>query len=455
MKNDALKSLFNEFEKEIKAFRLEPSAYCYKVSNYQLRAFYNALPSFLFWLSITILFNICAFYFFLSSPHPLELASLISVISLFLTIFSRSTSLNYFLYVTISKLGKNYSLHQFINRIGLFHRLMATTTILWLCIFLYKKPFISPYYDEGILVSLFVFLLFIIFTASSLFRRRKHNIFENVHRYVGYVSFILLSLYFFSSSFELGLNFNEIFLKPQFFVLLLIVSFLISPWIGVKKVKPKLVHVRPHVIGLQLKDKPSYGTYSTFTLADGYFHPFGDSMIDFDDMNNRTLYITPAGDRTREIVNEANKGNFLLEECTLKKDRKFGFMYYHGVYDYIIIVVTGGGIAPIIPCLVLNERTKIIVIWICHSPEKEFSPKLLAKLTDKISRKDIHLHIINTDDKDVKDFKNEVYAELVLKACKHYKSECVFVMSNQKFTINMMNALRENNIKSYGANFDS
>lgn len=455
MKSDDLLKLFKKFEIEISSFRAKPSSYDYKLKNYQLRAFSNVLPSFLFWFFIVSLFNIFAFYFFINSTNSTEWASLISVTSLFLTIFSRSTSLNYFLYVIVSKLGKFYLLHQFINRIGLFHRLMATTTILWLFIFLYKKPFVSPYFDEGILLLLLIFLTFIIFTASSLYRRKKHNVFENVHRYVGYVSFILLTLYFFISSFDLGLNINEILVKPQFLVLFLIVSFLIGPWIGVKKVNPKLVHVAPHVIGLQLTDKPSYGTYSSFTLADGYFHPFGDSMIDFDDMNNRTLYITPAGDRTSKIVEEANKGNFLLDECTLKRDRKYGFMYYHGVYDYIMIVVTGGGIAPIIPCLVLNEKTKIIVIWICHSPEKEFSPKLLGKLIDKTSEKDIHLHIINTDDKDVKDFTNEVYADLVLKACNHYKPESVFVMSNQKFTINMMNALGENNIKSYGANFDS
>ena len=72
---------------------------------------------------------------------------------------------------------------------------------------------------------------------------------------------------------------------------------LIAPWIGIEKIKPKLVHVGPHVIGMQIEGKPSFGTYSKITLDNYCYHPFGDSMIDFDDMEHRTLYITPSGDR--------------------------------------------------------------------------------------------------------------------------------------------------------------
>ena len=455
MKDMKLIERFNDFEEKIKAFRKSPRAYEYKVKNFQKRAFDNAIASFVFWLVCAVILNAIALFYLFEAQNRADFASLMAIIFLWIAIAVRSTTVNFFLYKVIGNLGKFHMVHQFINRIGFFHRYMATSTLVWLLVYLNYKPFVAPYTDEMIVLTLGAFLTLIILTASSFFRRKNHNIFENVHRYVGYVSFILLTTYLFVSSINAGLTPAEVLLKPHMIMLLLIIILLISPWFGVQKVKPELVHVGPHVIGMKLEGKPSFGTYSSITLADANFHPFGDSMLDFDDMTSRTLYMTPAGDRTTQIVNAANEGEFLLQECTLKNDRKCGFMYHHAVYDYILIVVTGGGIAPIIPCLVLNKKTKIIVLWLCHSPVIEFTGEVLTKLTNKIADQDIHIHILNTDDEDLKSYNNATYTALVLDACHHYNPEAVFVMSNQKFTINMMHSLQENKFKAYGANFDS
>lgn len=450
-----LSEKYKEFEKKIEKFRENPKDYQYKVKNFQIRALQNALASFLFWLLIAVILNAIAISYFFEAEDKADFSSLASIIFLFLAILVRSTCANFFLYRVLGNLGKFYQLHQFINRIGYFHRYMATSTLIWLFIFLNYKEFKAPYIDEILVVILGAFLTLIIFTASSLFRRRNHNIFENIHRYIGYLSFLLLTAYLFISSINDNTSIETLLLKPHFIFIFLILLLLISPWLGVKRVKPELVHVGAHVIGIKIKGKPSFGTYSSITLANGNFHPFGDSMYDFDDMENRTLYITPSGDRTTQIVDAANKGKFLLKSCTLKKHRKYGFMYHHAIYDKILIVVTGGGIAPIIPCLVLNKHTKIVVLWLCHSPIKEFTSQLLTKLTDKISQQDIYFHILDTDEEDLKSFNTKTYTSLILKAYNHYKPESIFVMSNQKFTINVMHSLRENRIKAYGANFDS
>lgn len=455
MKDKQLVELHSSFEEKIKSFRQSPKDYEYKVKNFQARAFQNAIASFIFWLVCALILNAIAFNYFLQSTDKADFASLMAIVFLFAAIGVRSTTVNFFLYKVIGNMGKLHRIHQFINRIGFFHRYMATSTLVWLLIYLLNKEFKAPYLDELIILALGGFLTLIIVTASSFFRRKNHNIFENVHRYVGYISFILLTTYLFISSINEGISVSEVFYTPHMLFLLFIIMMLIAPWIGVKKVNPELVHVGPHVIGMKIKGKPSFGTYSSITLADYNFHPFGDSMYDFDDMENRTLYMTPAGDRTTEIVNAANKGEFLLKECTLKNDRKCGFMYHHSVYDKVLIVVTGGGIAPIIPCLVLNNHTKFIVLWISHSPVREFTEEVLTTFTQKIAPKNIYLHILNTDDEDLKSFTNATYTTLALDACKHYNPEAVFVMSNQKFTIDMMHSLEENNYKSYGANFDS
>eukprot|EP01029_Cantina_marsupialis_P002118 TRINITY_DN11934_c0_g1_i1.p1 TRINITY_DN11934_c0_g1~~TRINITY_DN11934_c0_g1_i1.p1 ORF type:complete len:295 (+),score=15.17 TRINITY_DN11934_c0_g1_i1:1-885(+) len=292
-------------------------------------------------------------------------------------------------------------------------------------------------------------------TALAFFRRKNHNTFENIHRYFGYTAIFLITIYYLQINFAFGHNLFQTMTKPHFLLICLVILLLVTPWIGTKSVYPKIVHKGPHVIGIKINGQPSYGTYSKITLANGYYHPFGDSMINFSDLENRTLYITPSGDRTKKIVNDANKGENLLDKCTIKKQRNKGFMFNHSVYDHVLIVVTGGGIAPIIPCLVLNKKTKIDVLWIGREQDKEFTKELLADLTNKIKDQEIGLHILDTTTKELKGLKTDYYINLTLKACRHYKPEAVFVMSNQNFTVDMIYALKKQNIKAYGANFDS
>lgn len=326
---------------------------------------------------------------------------------------------------------------------------MAFSSLIWLII---NYQYIE---NKNIALLLIFIIVFIIISAFSIFRRRHHNTFENIHRYFGYLSIILLIIYYLQNNLQMNFNFYEILLKPHSILLICIVLMLISPWIGLKKVYPKLSHVSEHVIAITIPEEATFGTYSKITLANGYYHPFADSMIDFSDIKNRTLYMTPAGNRTSEIIKKANENKFLLNKCTIKKNRQKGFMYHHALYNHILIIVTGGGIAPIIPCLVLNKKTKIDVLWIGRSQEKEFSSDLLTNLLNKIKDHEIGIHILDTNEKEFKNFKNENYMSLVLEAYYHYKPEVVFVMSNQKFTIDIISGLKENKIKAYGATFDS
>jgi NAD(P)H-flavin reductase len=447
--------LFGKFEEKIAAFRRTPKEYRFSSPTPLKRQFDNAVLTFVIWLVPALVLNSIALEFFTGSGDKVSSSALIAIAALFFTVAARNYSVNHFLFETLGNRGKWYLLHQLANRIGFFHRFMALSTLIWLGVHLAQKPFQPPYKDEVIVVALTVLLALIILSALALFRRKRHNTFENIHRYIGYLATLLLFIYLFVLSFESGMTWRETLLSPHFVLMGWITLMLISPWIGVKKIHPKLVHVGEHVIGFQIEGEPSFGTFSRITLGSGYYHPFGDSMYHFDDTKNRTLYMTPAGDRTTEIIQAANRGEFLLHECWIKRDRPKGFMYQHSIYDHILIVVTGGGIAPIIPCLVLNKKTKMDVIWIGHSQEKEFTKEVLATLLDTIADHDISIHILDTDDEDLKQFNNAMYAALALEAYHHYKPEAVFVMSNQQFTIDLMHAFDANGIKSYGATFDS
>ena len=448
MKNPLHIEQFNSFEEKLSKFKQNPESYRFKIKNRFFRQMYNALIPFFVWLFISVGINFFMYTYFQKADNRFEATALISIIALFLTIASRNYTVNYFLFETIGGLGKYYTLHQVANRIGFFHRFMAFSTLAWFLIhFQYSK--------NSIALILIVLITTIIISAFAIFRRRFHNTFEDTHRYLGYIAIFLLLVYYVQSNLANEYTLFQMLVKPHSIFLIFIIAMLISPWLGLKKVSPKLVHVGEHVIGIEVEGEPSFGTYSKITLANGHYHPFGDSMINFDDLKNRTLYMTPAGDRTSKIVYGANRGEFLLDKCHIKKDRNRGFMYFHSNYDHILIVVTGGGIAPIIPCLVLNDHTKIDVLWIGRKQPEEFTPELLTKLITKLENKEIGIHIIDTTKDEYKNFNNENYAALALEAFNHYQPEVAFVMSNQNFTIDVMCAFNENGINSYGATFDS
>lgn len=450
MKNSASIDLYNNFEDKINDFKKNPKSYKFKLKSRLLRQFYNSLSGFLLWAIMAILFNLIGIYFFNISLNKSDSASMFALLSLFFTIAARNYTVNYILFDSLGNIGKNYLLHELANRIGFFHRFMALSTIAWFFVHLNYTN-----YDSSIALFILISLFIITISAFAILRRKFHNSFEIIHRYLGYLSISLLVYYYFQINFNQGLSISEIITKADFFILFAIIVLLISPWIGVKRIEPELVHTGPHVIGMKIQGKPSFGTYSRITLGTYCYHPFGDSMIDFNDMENRTLYMTPAGDRTSDIVYSANKGNFILPKCTIRKNRNKGFMYHHSIFDHILIVVTGGGIAPIIPCLVLNKKTKIDVLWIGRSQSEEFTDELLGNLLNKISDQEIGIHILDTTQDDLKNLTNENYAALALSAYEHYKPEAVFIMSNQNFTIDLVYMFKENDIKVYGATFDS
>ncbi len=74
---------------------------------------------------------------------------------------------------------------------------------------------------------------------------------------------------------------------------------------------------------------------------------------------------------------------------------------------------------------------------------------------NRISDQEINVHLLNTNEPDLKSYTDKTYIALLLTACNHYNPEAVFVMSNQKLTIDAIHALKECGWKAYGATFDS
>ncbi len=455
MKNVGFDALFQQFQqfiydnKEcIKHFEFAPNHSAWL-------DFLNPLTAKGFWFILSSFLNILAIQLVLNSAIPVEQSTaLISMLSLLFSIASRSPIINRIVFILSGKF-KHYLLHQIVYQLGLFHRYMAITSFTWLLIHIINKSISKPYIDEILLFSLLALLCIIILTAIQAFRTKMHGLFENIHRYFSYTALILLISYFHITCLQQGISYESYAFKAEFYILLLTTILSISPWFGLKKIYPILQHAGEHVAAFKLSGKPQYGSFTRITLGDCQFHSFGDSVFDVNDNNCFTLFITAAGDRTKAIVKAANNGVNLIKECAMRRDRSYGFMYHVAVYDTVLIVATGGGIAPVLPHIALNKNTNIIVLWLGHDQVKEFSNQFLLDLRNKINTANIRIHMLNSSTPWVKNMSQEETIQFILQAYEHYHPEALFIVSNPALTNEMLKACRQKNIKGYGATFDS
>lgn len=446
--------LFIEFQQFIIEFKRCPSLL--KTDTPQaLLKHHEFMPAILFWLALSLAINLFGLlYLILFSSDYSYSAALMSQALLVLTLFSRSPLLNNFLFEKTTYL-KNYLVHQIIYQLGSFHRLMAISMISWLVIHLYFKPFAAPYLDECLAFTLLLLLVLIAVSAIQFIRTKFHDYFENIHRYASYLALATLILYLISISQQRGLALEHYVYLADTYLITIALWLTVYPWLGVKRIRPIIQHISNHLIILRLQGKPQFGTFTRLTLANKQFHSFSDSIFDFNDQNSFSLLISNSGDRTKKVIEAANNNKNLLTCCTIRRHRNYGFMHHVAAYDSVLIVATGGGIAPVLPHLALNKKTQITVLWIGHQQVKEFTPEFFLSMNKHISKKQISLHIINKSRSDINPLTPDSIHQLIFKAYEHYSPEALFIVSNKTLTRKIQSQCHQRGIKGYGATFDS
>ena len=111
MKDPKNIEMFQSFEQEIKTFRKSPIDYESPVSNRLVRQLQNGLPTFVIWLIVALVLNFIGYYYLSYSSDKADTSALLAIAALFLTIGSRSYTLNYIMFESIGNLGKFHTLH--------------------------------------------------------------------------------------------------------------------------------------------------------------------------------------------------------------------------------------------------------------------------------------------------------------------------------------------------------
>ncbi|CAF3357145.1 unnamed protein product [Rotaria sp. Silwood2] len=396
------------------------------------------------WLIIHALVTItlCAVYF----THVIQISgSTIAICELLFGVLVRNEIFIALLHRLVALIPCfKYEFNRMLHCIGGLHVSSAIATCVWLLISL-----ICERHGLGVRISggiILFFMIFISMTAISIVRRRFHNTFELIHHYVGLACIIILIIHVIFIQLD---EFDSFSTKALFNVPVLIALFIVIiillPWICVRKV---IVQYDQPSNDLTIITFPRalypYGSTTRISLDGHEWHAFAIALTD-SYTDQHSILVAAVGDWTTGLAADY-RSNKLPQHVWIRRIKGLGFMYSIHAYRKVLIVCTGSGIAPALP-YIKNPlpTTHTHLLWIAKRHEQNYG-EYVWKLVQKT-----HPHYTLHDTT----VNGRPGPQLVENVFYRTASEAVFVVSNEKFTIEVVNALWRKDIPCFGALFDS
>ncbi|KAL7961303.1 non-ribosomal peptide synthetase [Trichoderma compactum] len=315
---------------------------------------------------------------------------------------------------------------------------------------LHRRP--SGYSLASLVVSWLLSALCcgILASALPMFRKPSHNMFENMHRFMGWTALALfwvktvVSVY---DSTPVGEDVGIALVRtPSFWMLGVATCSIASSWMFLRKVK---VHAEPlsdHAIRLhfdyaitvsgsftRISHRPLIEWHSFATI------PAHEANLEEGIPTGHSLVVSDAGDWTKACIQNPPTSIWVrgLPTC--------GVMRITTLFNRLVIIATGSGIGPMLghiarPCCPTQ------LIWSTPSPEKTFGKKIMNTIKGSIPEAVIW------------DTRAQGRPDLVrmgYNLVKDFGAEAVIIIANEKITKKVVYGLETRGVPAYGAIWDS
>jgi hypothetical protein len=295
-----------------------------------------------------------------------------------------------------------------------------------------------------VLVSL---LVLIIATTTPMFRMAYHNIFEIIHRLVGWTALALfwaeLFLYavavqrtYASEAPAYGLILAR---EPAFWLLAITTGLVVWPWFFLRRLEIKSEQlsnraVRLHFTGYEVP--PFCGIrLSKSPLLE--WHAFACIASD----NGGSVLISSGGDWTRDCVNHPSPYYYV------KGIPVTGVLNMAQAFKLAVIVTTGSGIGPCLSYLAgPGTHGTCRMIWSAPNPWVNFG----REICDTVMNIDPNAMVIDTESHGRPDLVALTYQMYVDSG-----AEVVFVISNPRVTKMIVYAMESRGVPAFGPVWDS
>lgn len=295
----------------------------------------------------------------------------------------------------------------------------------------------------AVTVLILLDLMVICVCARPSMRERRHNVFEATHRYGGWIALVLfgvLAVLMAALTTTRGRSIDgELAESWNVWLLVVVVVCISIPWLQLRRVPMQVATPSDHVVLAKFEHgRASAGSFARLsTSALGQSHSF--ATIPTPGSHGYRVAISKAGDWTARTIADTPATVWVRGVPTA------GVATVAALFNRVVWVATGSGIAPCLPHLLTGDVPAQLV-WVTRNPERTYGRALL----DEIRAAQPDAVIWDTDALGKPDLAALTYAEY-----KRSGAEAVICISNKSTTLGLVTDLRARGVQAYGPIWDS
>lgn len=291
----------------------------------------------------------------------------------------------------------------------------------------------------------FLLLWMLAFAHPSL-RSRLHDWFEAVHRFAGWtllVFFWILTILSTGTAQALSNDSRGITLAKSFpfWALVTITCCVLYPWTHLRLVDVIAEPLSNHALKLHFRHRSVETCQAVRLSTDPLIetHAFA-AIPEPSGKRGFSVIISDAGDWTKSMIRHPPK------KLWIKGAPSYGTLRVATMFDPIVVVATGSGIAPCLSLFRAGGNRGYRVLWSTASPEKTFGHRVM----DAVREADANATIIDTRVHGRPDLVSLAY-ELYRRS----RAEAVMVISNPTATRKVVEGMESRRVPIFGVIWDS
>ena len=341
---------------------------------------------------------------------------------------------------------------------GGIHSGCSTSSVLW---FIYLTALLTKNFINGSLryvpllalayTLLMLFLSIVIFAYPAL-RVRVHDVFERTHRFAGWMANILFWTLIVLTAKALHNKPDEtrstgkiLVSLPSFYLLSVNTVHAFVSWFRLRKIQATGIRLSNHALRLHLN--AGIGQFYTIKISDNplfewhSFAVFPDHKGSVNGSTNSAI-VSRAGDWTSKTIEEPKNVYYTRGFPTR------GVLYMSLIFKRVVLVCTGSGIGPGLNLLTMKPHTRpsVRVLWSASRPIDTFS----EEICESVLEADPNAVIWDTKKQGRPDL-----VAIAWQLAKESDAECVFCISNQSVTTQVVYDIESRGMPAFGPVFDS
>ncbi|KAJ1327486.1 amino acid adenylation domain-containing protein [Microdochium nivale] len=303
---------------------------------------------------------------------------------------------------------------------------------------------LAPKVISWMLCGLYVVML--VFAYPTM-RKNHHNLFEKVHRFIGWT---MLGLFWVqvvlatNDNKAKAMSLGEACVRnPSFWLLAAASTSIITPWLFLRKVTVDAEPLSDHAVRLHFDyTVPVNGSFTRLSRRPLLeWHSFA-TIPAPEPVDGRSkgysLVISNAGDWTKNCIkNQPTK-------IWVRGVPAFGVMRIATLFNRLVVIATGSGIGPLLGHL-QSPSCPTQLLWSTKDPENTFG-KMYKLLKEKAPDAVVH---------DTKVKGRPDLVKMGYNLAKSFGAEGVIIIANEKITKKVVYGLESRGIPAYGAIWDS